>query len=64
MFLWELSPFGPNLFVFGWDFIDGDNFEGQRSNVSKYPSDYLIQPHVNLFTMNSIEIIHALREIG
>ena len=23
--------------------IDNDNFEGQRSNVLKYPSDYLIQ---------------------
>ena len=43
MFLWELSPFGPNLFI---DFIDSDNFEGfdLRSNVLKYPSDYLIQP--------------------
>ena len=44
MFLWESSPFGPNLFMFGWDFIDSDNFEGQRSNVSKCPSDYIIQP--------------------
>ena len=26
------------------DFIDSDNFEGQRSNVLTYPSDYLIQP--------------------
>ena len=25
------------------DFIDSDNFEGQRSNVSKYSSDYVIQ---------------------
>ena len=24
--------------------IDSDNFEGQRSNVLKYPSDYLIRP--------------------
>ena len=24
--------------------IDSDKFEGQRSNVLKYPSDYLIQP--------------------
>ena len=24
--------------------IDSDNFEGQRSNVLKYPSDYPIQP--------------------
>ena len=24
--------------------IYSDNFEGQRSNVLKYPSDYLIQP--------------------
>ena len=23
--------------------IDSDNFEGQRSNVLKYPSDYLVQ---------------------
>ena len=36
--------FGPNLFTFGWDFIDSDSFEGQRSNVLKYPSDYLSQP--------------------
>ena len=43
-FLWEFRPFGPNLFMFGWDFTDSDNFEGQRSNVLKYPSDYLIQP--------------------
>ena len=35
---------GPNPFMFGWDFIDYDNFEGQRSNVLKYSSDYLIQP--------------------
>ena len=40
----ELSPFGPYLFMFDWDFIDSDNFEGQRSNVLKYQSDYLIQP--------------------
>ena len=39
----ELSSFGSNLFMFGLDFIDSDNFEGQRSNVLKYPSDYLIQ---------------------
>ena len=32
------------LFMFDWDFTDSDNFEGQRSNVLKYPSDYLIQP--------------------
>ena len=37
----EFSPFGPNLFMFS---IDSDDFEGQRSNVLKYPSDYLIQP--------------------
>ena len=43
-FLWELSPFGRNLFMFGWDFTNSDNFEGQRSKVLKYPSDYLIQP--------------------
>ena len=43
-FLWELNPFGSNLFTFGWDFIDSDNFEGQRSNVLKYPSDHLIHP--------------------
>ena len=43
-FLWELNPFGPNLFRFGWDFIDSDNFEGQKSKALKYPSDYLIQP--------------------
>ena len=30
--------------MFGWDLIDSDNFKGQRSNVLKYPSDYLIQP--------------------
>ena len=30
--------------MFGWDFIDNDNFEGQRSNVLKYPWDDLIQP--------------------
>ena len=24
--------------------IDSGNFEGQRSNVLKYPPDYLIQP--------------------
>ena len=33
--LWELNPFGPNLFRFGWDFIDCDNFEGQKSKVLK-----------------------------
>ena len=49
--------------MFGWDFIDRDNFEGQRSNVSKYPSDYLIQPPGKPI-MNSFEIIHASREIG
>ena len=27
--------------MFAGDFIDSDNFEGQRSNVSKYTSDYL-----------------------
>ena len=37
-FLWT------NPFMFGWDFINSDNFEGQRSNALKYPSDYLIQP--------------------
>ena len=30
--------------TFEWDVIDSHNFEGQRSNVLKYPSDYLIQP--------------------
>ena len=30
--------------MFGLDFIDSNNFEGQRSSVLKYPSDYLIQP--------------------
>ena len=30
--------------MFGWDFTDSDNFEGQRSNVSKYPSDYSLVP--------------------
>ena len=49
------------LILFGWDFVD---FEGQRSNVLTYPSDYLIQPQVNLFTMNGTEIIHAPSEIG
>ena len=44
IFLWELNPFGTNLFRSGWDFVDSDNFEGQRSIVLKYPSDYLIQP--------------------
>ena len=44
IFLWELSPFGPNLFMFSWDFIDSDNFEGHRSNVLRYPSVYLMQP--------------------
>ena len=33
-----------NLFKFGCDFTDSDNFEGQRSNVLKCLSDYLIQP--------------------
>ena len=28
----------------GLDLIDSDNFEGQRSNFLKYPSDYLVQP--------------------
>ena len=40
----ELNPFGPNLFRFGWDFTGSDNFEGQRSNVIRYPSNYPIQP--------------------
>ena len=39
-----IESLGPNLFMFGWDFIDNDNFEGQRSNVLTYPSDYLTQP--------------------
>ena len=39
-----IEPFGPNLFMFGWDFIDSDNFEGQRSKILIYSSDYLIQP--------------------
>ena len=43
-FFWKLSPFGPNPFMFDWHFIDSDNLEGQRSNVSKYPLDYLTQP--------------------
>ena len=43
-FLWDLNPSGPNLFTFGWGFIDSDNFEAQRSKVLKYPSYYLIQP--------------------
>ena len=60
----RIESLRPNLFRFGWDFTDSDNFEGQRSNVLKYPSDYLIQPQGNLFTMNSIEIIDAKREIG
>ena len=55
----SLNPFGPNLFWFGWDVID--NFEGQKSNVLKYPSDY---PQVNLFTMNSIDVIDASQEMG
>ena len=28
----------------GWDFTDSDNVAGQRSNVLKYPSDYLFDP--------------------
>ena len=52
----SLNYFGPNLSRFGWDFTDSDNYEGQRSNVLKYPSNYLTQPPVNLFTMNSIEV--------
>ena len=32
----------------GWDFIDSDNFEGQRSNVLKYQSGYLIEVSVQL----------------
>ena len=40
----EIEPFGPNLFMFGWDVIDSDNFDGQRLNGLKYLSDYLIQP--------------------
>ena len=36
--LLEFSLFGPNLFMFGWDFIDSNNFKSQRSNVLKYPS--------------------------
>ena len=62
--LWELYPFGPNLFMFGWDFIDSDNFENQRSNVSSIHQIIQFNPQVNLFTMNSIEITHAPREIG
>ena len=27
-------------FIFGWDFIDNDNFEGQRLKFLKYPSSY------------------------
>ena len=38
-----IESFWTNLFMFGWDCIDSDNFEGQRLNVLKYPSDYLIQ---------------------
>ena len=30
--------------MFSWDFTDSNKFEGQRSNVLEYPSDYLIQP--------------------
>ena len=48
IFLWELSPFGPNLFMFGWKFIDSDNFKDQTSNVLKYPSDYLSPIFKNL----------------
>ena len=63
-FLWELNPFGSNLFMFGWDFIDSDNFEFQIKGfkVSIRLSNFNFQ--VNLFIMNSIEIIHAPREIG
>ena len=32
-FPWELNPFGPNLFTFGQDLTDSDNFEGQKSKV-------------------------------
>ena len=39
-----IEPSGRYPFMFSWDFIDSDKFEGQRSNVLKYPSDYLIQP--------------------
>ena len=27
--------FRPNLFIFGWDFIDSDNFEGQKVKCFK-----------------------------
>ena len=30
--------------MFGWNFIDSNNFEGERSNVLKHQSDYLLQP--------------------
>ena len=43
-FFGELSQFGLNPFMFGWDFINNANFKRQRSNVLRYPSDYLIQP--------------------
>ena len=58
-----MNPFGPNLFTFGWNFINSDNFEGQGSKVLKYPSDYVIQPP-GKSVLCSIEIIHAKREIG
>ena len=35
----ESSWTQPNLFMFGWDFTDSGNFEGQRLNVLMYPSD-------------------------
>ena len=41
--------------MFGWDFIDSGNFEGQRSNVLKYPSDYLIRGgQVHVKTMSHV----------
>ena len=43
---------------------DSDNFEGQRSNVLKYPSDYLIQPSGKPIHYECIEIIDAPQEIG
>ena len=46
--------------MLAWDFIESENFEGQRSDVFQ-----IIQfnPQVNLFTVNSIETIDAPQEI-
>ena len=52
------------LFTFNWNFIDSDHWKVSTLKVKGFHQIMQSNPQVNLFNINSIEIIHAPRESG